>query len=129
MTLKQINSATWIDDDPIPEGGSRAWPVSFFDTDGSPVTPKPDSIKWTVTDNEGIEINARRDQPVESAETIQIGVSGSDCMVLAGEGDNIVTRVLTIRYEYDSVDLGADQSGSVELIFQVKNFVGIPSEG
>lgn len=34
--------------------------------------------------------------------------------------------LLTIRYEYDSVDLGPGRSGSVELVFQVKNFVGIP---
>lgn len=79
-----------------------------------------------LTDNKGNDINDRRDRPVDSAETLQIGVSGPDCMVRAGEADNIVTRVLTVRYEYDSVDLGPGRAGSVELVFQVKNFVGIP---
>lgn len=125
MTLKQIDTVTWKDTEPIPEGGSRGWPVTFYDTDGKAVTPKTGTLKWTLTDTLGNLINEKENQSITSAETVLFILSGADCAVQSGEKGSILQRVLTIIFQYDSVDLGPNQPGRVELRFKIKNMVGI----
>ena len=123
--LVNVDGVTFRDLRPVPEGGSRGYRVSFFNTNNHAVTPKPGTIKWTLTDQAGTPINGREDQELASADTVVVAIAGPDCAINAGEDDVLSDRLITVAYEYDDIELGPNQPGRIEIAFQVKNLAAI----
>ena len=95
--------------------------VSFYDSRGNLQAPNPGTIKWTLTDLKNEVINNREQQPIASANTIDIVLTGPDLMILDAESNNPkASRILTIQAEYDS-DYGIGLSLNDQIIFNVKN--------
>lgn len=89
--------------------------MSFTDENGDAVVPN--SVTWTLTDEDGTVINDREDVVVAPASSISIVLSGEDL----DPGDDLLTfLLLTVSAEYDS-DLGV----GLPLVEQVR----IPIEG
>jgi hypothetical protein len=123
--LVNVDGVTFRDLQPVPEGGSRGYRVSFYNASGDAVSPNAGSIKWTLTDQAGGLINGREDQEIVSDDAVVVAIAGPDCAIIAGETDVLVDRLLTVVYEYDDSELGPGQPGRIEISFQVKNLVAI----
>jgi hypothetical protein len=93
--------------------------VSFYDTQGSAVTPT--AANWTLTDRDGNVVNGRANVDVLALGTeITILLKGDDLQVLPSG----VTRILTIEAYYDSV-LGTGLPVKDECRFEVHNLARI----
>jgi len=112
----------------FPEEGVRGIKCEFKDDDGVAVIPNADTIKWTLTDrvHERDEtqtvINSREDVAVTSAATIYITLKGDDLALQASEvACAQVDRVLTIKWQYNSTNLGNNIEDKAQFIFSIEN--------
>ena len=93
----------------------------FTDEDGDAVTPNEDTVKWTLTDDDGTVINDREQEAVASDSTVVITLSGDDLALYETEQESVtVYRYFLVEYEFDS-DLGTDLPGKDECRFTVRN--------
>lgn len=109
------------------EEGSYFIDVAFYDEDDGAETPNVDTIKWTLTDNDGTVINSRDNEAIASASTITIELEGDDLAIQSGETAAVVRRRITLLWEYDS-DLGDDKPAKAECIFPLRNLTRLPAE-
>ena len=97
--------------------------VTFYDEDDDLVVP--DSITWTLTDENGTIINEREDEAVSvPASSITIVLTGDDLAFLSGETADAVNRILMIEAVYDS-DLQEDLAFKDAVVFPLVNLVAI----
>lgn len=91
----------------------------FTDENGDAVTP--DSVKWTITDNNDNIINEREQVDVVSlGTTITITIFGDDLKLSDYEVGEYADRYIVIEGTYTS-DLGAGLPTTEHAFFQVKN--------
>ena len=97
-------------------------PVYVYDSDGNAVTPT--SLKWSLSDTAGVEINSRTQIVVTGmASPINIMLYGADLAVT--EAADIVTRLLTIEAAYNETGYTGLPFNEVYQ-FQVRNLVKLP---
>ena len=109
------------------EEGSYFVDVAFYDEDDDAETPNADTIKWTLTDNDGTIINDRDNEAIASDSTITIELEGDDLAIQSGETAPIVRRRVVVLWEYDS-DLGTDKPAKAECIFPLRNLTRLPAD-
>ncbi len=114
-------------DQVFPEKGARGIQITFRDTDGKLVVPT--SISWTLTTaprahrDAAAVINGRESVGVTPASTVTIVLSGDDLAILPGErAKRLASRLLIIKFTYDSTDLGNGITDHTEYAFDVQNF-------
>ncbi len=75
--------------------------IQFLDSQDTPVavTPKVGSVTWCLTDKNGTIINSREDEPITSASSMTIVLSGDD-LAISGSVDKYVTRNGVIIEQY-----------------------------
>jgi len=100
--------------------------AAFTDENGDAVTPNANTIKWTLTTNNGTIINSRDYEAAASATSVTITLGGSDLAIQTGETAPVVRRRLTIMWEYNS-DLGLGLKGKSEVIFPIRNLTRLPA--
>ncbi len=109
----------------FPEKGARGVQIAFTDDAGNPVVPN--SITWTLTDvpelgSTPTVINSRLNVSATPASTIVIALEGDDLAVQTGEENlSTVLRLITVNYQYDSVNMGINQDDKVEFQFGIRN--------
>jgi hypothetical protein len=101
LTTKAVEKSTYIIS------------CAFKDAAGDAVVP--DSITWTLTDENGNVVNDREDVAPTPAESIDIVLSGDDLAVLANTSD---LRIVTIEWVYDSTE-GNNLPGKDEARFRI----------
>lgn len=111
-----------ISDDYAVEKSTFAVDLAFTDEDDAAVAP--DSVLWTLTDEDGNVINDREDESETPGSTMTILLSGDDLAFQAGESGESVWRVLTIEATYTS-DLGARLPLKDSLKFPLRNLVAV----
>lgn len=104
----------------INEGTTAAFDVSFTDEDDAAVTPN--SITWSLYNDQGTVINSREDVSVTPDSTVTIVLYGDD-LKRTGSTDRGIRR-LSIYAEYDST-LGNGLPITAEHEFRVADFVGV----
>lgn len=96
--------------------------AAFTDENGDAVVPN--SIVWSLTDEDGVVVNSREDEAVGSpAASIDIVLKGADLKV-TGTAD--VVRVVTVEATYTS-DLGANLPLKGAARFVIDNLVAVSS--
>jgi hypothetical protein len=104
----------------VAEKSTHTWTVTFTDEDDAAVTP--DSITWTLTDEDGAVINSRSAVAVSSpAASNDITLSGDD---LAISDENKLERRLTIEAVID-LAAGNDKPVKGELTFYLQPLVAV----
>ena len=73
--------------------------AAFTDAEGTAVTPN--TITWTLTDEDGTVINSRSNVSATPSTSIDIVLSGDDLALQSGESYE-VNRIITIKAVYDS---------------------------
>ncbi len=112
-----------IDENYAVEESTAKLTISFTDEDDQVVTPN--SINWTLTDDQGTIINSRDNESVAvPASTIIVGLSGDDLALQTGETGNYVYRIFTIEAVYNS-SLGSNLPLKDSLKFAVRNLVAV----
>jgi hypothetical protein len=111
-----------ISEDYAVEQSTFAIDLSFTDEDDSAV--EPDTVLWTLTDEEGNVINDREDESETPGSTMTVLLSGDDLAFQAGESGDSVWRILTIEATYTS-DLGAGLLLKDSLKFPLRNLVAV----
>lgn len=93
---------------------------TFTDEDGNAVVPN--SINWTLTDDDGTVINSREQVAVGSpASSIEVVLSGDDLLLSETEETyEAASRIFTIEATYDS-DAGSDLPLKNSCQFVVRN--------
>jgi hypothetical protein len=84
----------------------------------------PDSIVWSLTDNDGTVINSLNQISETPAASVDVVLSGDDLQILTGESANIVIRRFTVEWTYTS-DAGSNLPGKVEAYFPLENLTKI----
>lgn len=118
-------SLTVLDTEAMEEG-SYFIDISFFDEDDVAETPNADTIKWTLTTNDGTIINDRDNEAIASDTTVTIELVGDDLAIQSGETSPVVRRRMIVLWEYDS-DLGSDKPAKAECIFPLRNLTRLPA--
>lgn len=93
--------------------------VSFFDEDGTAVTPS--AATWTLTDDHGTVINSRSAVALTLAPVATIVLSGAD---LAASDPLRLNRRLLVEWTYDST-AGTNLPGKHEASFDVDDLVAV----
>jgi hypothetical protein len=93
--------------------------VSFFDEDGTAVTPS--AATWTLTDDHGSVINSRSAVSETPASTVTIVLSGAD---LAASDPLQLNRRLLIEWTYNST-AGTGLPGKHEASFDIDDLVAV----
>ena len=84
----------------VPEKSTVVFTFVFTDTAGDAVTP--DSIKWSLSLDDGTPVNARTDVAIGSpAASVDVVLSGLDTAVIANANE---TRILTVEATYTSTE-------------------------
>lgn len=109
------------------EGSTFGIVAEFFertteDQEGTPIIPN-EGLTWSLTDEDGNPVNDRTKEPLESAATVVIVLSGGD---LALVNDYPVLRYVTIEGTYNSL-LGTNLALIDEVSFQIENLSGVSS--
>jgi hypothetical protein len=99
--------------------GSSAIITATLTLRGLPLVPT--SLRWTLTDDRGNTINARRDVAITPASTATIVLTGGDLMAI--EPIDNYMRILTLEGTYDSID-GTGLTLAGEYKFGLKRLVG-----
>ena len=77
--------------------------ATFYDESGNAVAP--DTMTWTLTDEDGSVMNSREDEVIAApSSTESILLQGDD---LAVNGNDPVERIVTFEGTYTSADFGA----------------------
>jgi len=84
----------------VNEESTAVFTVAFTDEDGNDVTP--DSIAWSLTDDDGDVINSRDEVAAVPDTSITITLAGDDLALQDGETGRTVKRHLVIEAVYDS---------------------------
>ena len=87
------------------EGSSYKVTATFYDESGNAVAP--DTMTWTLTDEDGSVVNAREDVAVTDnplTSSMSILLQGDDLVV---DGNDPVKRIVTFEGTYTSADFGA----------------------
>jgi len=85
----------------VNEESTAVFTVAFTDEDGNDVTP--DSIAWSLTDDDGDVINSRDEVAIAApAASVTITLSGDDLALQDGETGRTVKRHLIVEAVYDS---------------------------
>jgi len=87
----------------------------------TPVIPNA-PLTWDLTDEDGVIINSKKDQPLTPAESVYIVLSGADLALSDGLP---VKRFVIVRGTFNSV-FGNDLPLLDQVSFQIKNLVGEP---
>jgi predicted NAD/FAD-dependent oxidoreductase len=96
--------------------------IDFKDEEGSAVVPT--SIKWSLTDASGTEINGRTDVDVAvPAATIYIVLSNADLAITTTATS--VTRLLAVEAVYSST-FGSNLTFKEQIKFIVDGIVAVP---
>jgi hypothetical protein len=109
LTSKAIEESTYI------------ITAAFTDEDGNAVTPN--SLAWTLTDDQGAVINSRENVSLTPGESVQIVLSGDD-LALA-ENDSRRRRVL-VEGVYDS-NAGSGLAIRDEVVFVIQELLNAPT--
>jgi hypothetical protein len=89
--------------------------ATFYDESGNAVAP--DTIVWTLTDEDGSVVNSREDVAISSpTSTESILLKGDD---LAVEGNDPVKRIVTFEGTYTSAEFGASLPLIDESVFTI----------
>lgn len=97
--------------------------AAFKDENGDAVVP--DSIQWTLTDENGTIVNGRQDESITPASSAMIVLKGDDLQILTEEtSNNAVWRILTIDAQISS-DLGTNLPLTDSIRFAVKNLKAV----
>ena len=108
------------------EGSTYAIKVDFTvkadptDEVGAPFTPNS-GLTWSLMDKAGNAINGKTDEPIASAESIVIVLSGLDLALAGGP----TLRYVTIKGTFNGV-LGDNLSLVGEVSFPIQNLKGQP---
>lgn len=84
------------------EGGSVFVTAAFTDRNGDAVTP--DSVTWSLCDDDGNIINSREDESVTPGESVTFLVSGDDLPWVGSYPTEIYFLHVLIKIVYDEVD-------------------------
>ncbi len=85
------------------EGSSFKVTAVFYDESGNAVAP--DTMTWTLTDEDGSVVNEREDIAItDPSSTESILLQGDDLVV---DGNDPVERIVTFEGTYTSADFGA----------------------
>ena len=105
--------------------------IQFLDETDTARVPNTDTVKWCLTDKLGNVINGKEDEPLASALSMIVLMSGDDLEV-SGEADKTFTRKgaiikqyqrnVAVRGEIDS-DIGNDLPVTKQFIFFVEEIV------
>jgi len=100
--------------------------VAFKDEDGGDVTPNAGTVTWTLTDAIGNVINGKENQAIDSANPLNIVLTGNDLLIQASETVDEVERRLIVSCKYDS-DLGNDLPLKDSCGFRLRDVVWLAS--
>ena len=100
--------------------------VTCVFTDEDDVLVVPESIKWSLTNTNGLVINARNQVVIAVPDSsIDVVLSGDDLDILGNEGAlDTVKRHFIVEAEYDSA-AGTDLPLNDEMIFSINNLTKI----
>ncbi len=87
---------------------------------GTPFTPNS-GLTWSLVDRHGNAVNGKTDQPLTSAESVVIALTGDDLALVGGPTD----RFVIVKGTYNGV-LGNNMKLIDEVSFQIQNLVGEP---
>lgn len=111
---------TILDDEAI-EKSTFGIQVDFTDENGDAVTPNPDTVEWTLTDDDGNVINKKEQVAVASAPSVTVTLKGDDLALSTSEQESVsVYRRFVIEAEYDG-DLGSNLPLKDECRFILRN--------
>lgn len=89
--------------------------VTFYDESGNAVAP--DTMTWTLTDEDGSVVNSREDEVITTpSSTENILLQGDD---LAIDGNDPIKRVVTFEGTYTSAEFGAGLPLIDESVFTI----------
>jgi hypothetical protein len=111
-----MTEITTLSDEAVEESTFVAT-ATFKDEDGTEITPN--SVTWTLTDEEGTVINSKEDETETPATTVNIVLSGDDLALQSGEGYEGFRKLL-VYGTYNS-DLGSNLPYKAEARFKVIN--------
>jgi len=98
------------------EGSTYVVRATYYDEDDNAVTP--DSVTWTLTDGDGVIVNAREDVTIAIPGTYNDIVCGGDDLRCSSGRDE--TRVMVVEYIYDSA-AGSNLTGTAQVSFIVQH--------
>jgi hypothetical protein len=110
-------------DEKAPEEGTFGIRCDFVEKapEGNvPFTPKAGLI-WSLTNSNGVPVNARTDVPISPAQSITVVLKGDDLALTGGSAK----RYLLVEGTYDGI-LGNDLTVIKEVSFQIDNLRGKP---
>lgn len=85
------------------EKSNKIFTVAFVDENGDATTP--DSILWSLVDEDGNVINSRCDVSVAPASSVDIILQGDD-LAMTSDSLNTESRSLIVKTEYTSSEYG-----------------------
>ena len=104
------------------EKGTYPIKLSFFD-DSDPRQPvTPNTMTWTLTNENGVVVNSKQDIPISVLTTVvTVVLSGDDLQILTGDAEEL--RILTVEGDYDS-SLGSGLALTDQVGFYIENLAG-----
>jgi hypothetical protein len=99
------------------DGATYVVPVSFTDEDGSAVTPN--SIQWSLRNEDGTIVNSRTSDSETPSTSVNIVLQGADLLYSDGH-----KRVITVEATYNST-LGTSLPMKGEAEFFIDDLVGV----